>query len=78
MDIAFFNYMEECEKKQTLNNRSSVFKKGLIGADTTQKVEEETENQYPDKDPPHRSEQLQVQGQKRLIVNEQKISIIGR
>lgn len=52
MDIAYFNYMEECDKKQTLNNRSSDLKKALVGEEATQKPDYEAEKDYPGIIPP--------------------------
>ena len=43
MDIAYFNYMTECEKKQTLNNRSSDFEDDFVGEEATEEEEEEEE-----------------------------------
>lgn len=52
MDIAYFNYMEDCEKKQTLKNRSGENYNGSVGVETTQRPEYEAENNFSDNTPP--------------------------
>lgn len=45
MDIAYFNYMEEQEKKQReLDNRSCISQNNTVGEETTQKQEQEEKN----------------------------------
>ena len=53
MDIAYFNYMEEQEKKQKdLYNRSPISQNYMVGEETAQSENNEADNIYPITIPP--------------------------
>lgn len=52
MDIAYFNYMEEQEKKNR-TNRSGIYENDISREETTQYEEYEEENIYSQNIPPY-------------------------
>lgn len=52
MDIAYFNYMEEQEKKNR-TNRSGIYENDISREETTQYEEDEEENIYSQNIPPY-------------------------
>lgn len=55
MDIAYFNYMEEQEKKQReLDNRSPIYQNDTVGEQTTQQQENEADNICSRNYPPYK------------------------
>lgn len=52
MDIAYFNYMEEQEKKNR-TNRSGIYENDFIREEATQYEENEEENIYSQNIPPY-------------------------
>ena len=56
MDIAYFSYMEEQEKKhKELYNRSPISQNDTVGEETTQNKENEADNILSQNYPPYKS-----------------------
>lgn len=53
MDIAYFNYMEEQEKKNR-TNRSGIYENDISREEATQYEENEEENIYSQNTPPYK------------------------